>query len=393
MSCDYENNRRMLTAFIHGVQAAGVATGAKHFPGKDPYDRRDSHFCTSGYSQSFETWKNTQGIEFQTCIDAGVDSIMVGHSTFRAVDNTRVNGVLLPSTLSYKVVTELLKGQMGFEGVVLSDDSDMKALTAIYTQEKLYVEMLKAGVDMVLGPHRLDYIDIVEKAVLEGEIAEERINDACLRVLKMKDKYGLLEHNVIPHPTEEQREKLSVQIQELNKKIAEKGLTLTANRTSFVPVNKQNIRRVKIVYIGYSEACYEHLRYAVEEFSCHGAQCDLQRGFCEADNDTLQDYDLIIYATYIGFHAPTGGQAFFGEECHMMRQIMTANVEKSVGVSFGNTDIFFNYFTAAPTFVNCYSYNKETMEGLVKGLYGELSFTDYNPFPLNPITRTNDVYE
>jgi hypothetical protein len=67
-------------------------------------------------------------------------------------------------------------------------------------------------------------------------------------------------------------------------------------------------------------------------------------------------------------------------------------VEKSIGVSFGDPDIYFNYFTAAPTFINAYSENKETMESFVKGLYGEIKFTDYCPFPLNPINGTNDVY-
>ncbi|MBQ9769091.1 MAG: hypothetical protein IJW27_02695 [Clostridia bacterium] len=71
---------------------------------------------------------------------------------------------------------------------------------------------------------------------------------------------------------------------------------------------------------------------------------------------------------------------------------MTKEIDKSVGVSFGSPNIYFNYFTAAKTFVNCYSFNEETVRGFVKGLYGDLNFTDYYPFPLNPITRTNEVY-
>ena len=167
----------------------------------------------------------------------------------------------------------------------------------------------------------------------------------------------------------------------------------TANRTGFLPVKAETIQKVKLVYIGYSDACYKNLqRYAVEEFARHGASCDIQRGFAKEDNETLDQYDLIVYATFIGQHQPAGGKAFYGEECKMMRLIMTVATEKSVGVSFGDPEIFFNYFTAANSFVNCYSINKETMEGFVKGLYGELEFTDSNPFPLNPIKRTNDVY-
>ncbi len=389
--CDIEDNCKLLTAFIKGLHDAGVAAGAKHFPGTDPYEYRDSHFCTASYSESLEYWEQTQGKEFMACIEAGVDSIMVGHKTFKAVDDTKVNGSLLPATLSYKVITELLKGKMGFKGVVLPDDVTMKSLATIYPQEKLYVEMIKAGCDMILGPTKPNYIDIIEEAVLSGEIPESRIDDACERVLKMKEKYGILDQGKLEYPTQEQRDTISDNLRSLTREISEKGITLVANHTDFLPL-KNNIKRVKIVYIGYSSTCFENLQYMVKEFERHGAVCDVQENFEDSDNDTLNDYDLIIYATYIGFFQPQGGPFFFGEKCVMMRKIMTKCVEKSIGVSFGNPDIYFNYFTAAPTFINAYSENKETMESFVKGLYGEIKFTDYCPFPLNPINGTNDVY-
>lgn len=391
VSSHYEINREILTAFIHGMQDAGVAACAKHFPGDDPYDYRDSHFCTSSYAQSFEYWQSTQMREFQACIDAGVASIMVGHTTFGAVDDTRVNGCLLPCTLSYKVITELLKGKMGFKGVVITDDTNMKALSTIYPRKKLFVELLRAGNDVILNCDQ-DYIDIIEQAVLSGELPESRIDDACQRVLDMKERFGMFEQGQIPYRTEEFGDELAVEFQRLCRDIADKSLTLVANRTNFLPVSAQKLRKVKIVYIGYSDGCYNNLRYAAEEFSRHGAQCDVQRGFTDADNKTLEQYDLIIYATYIGMHQPAGGKAFFGDECLMMRKIMTVATEKSMGVSFGDPDIFFNYFTASHTFVNCYSFNPETMEAFVKGLYGESTFTKNNPFPLNPITRTDNVY-
>ncbi len=392
MSCDYETNKQLLPAFIKGVQAAGVATSAKHFPGADPYDRRDSHFCTSGYHQSYETWEQTQYKEFKVCIDAGVDSIMIAHKTFKAVDDTNINGILIPATISHKILTGLLKERLGFDGVLLSDDADMKGLTAIYPEDKLYVEMLKAGIDMVLGPIRLDYIDIIEAAVQRGELSESRIDDACRRVLKLKEKYGLLEKEVLEYPTDPLQQSINDEFHAVAEDIAKKGLTMTANRVGFIPVDPAKIRKVKIVYIGYSEAVYKNLQYAVEEFQRHGAQVDIQNGFSAADNKTIGNYDLILYATYINMFAPAGPQYFFGNEVRMMRLIMTQSVEKSIGVSFGCSDIYFNYFTAARTFVNAYSYNPETMVALVKGIYGEQDFTDYSPYPLNPITRTNEVF-
>ena len=392
LSSDHENNIKLLTAFIKGVQSAGVATGAKHFPGSDPYEYRDSHFCTSSYTQSFEYWCNTQRKEFEACIAAGCDSIMVGHKTFRAVDDTEYDGRLLPCTLSKKVLTDLLRNEMGFEGVILTDDVAMKGFSATFGIRKSYVMALNAGIDMILGPTDFDYIDIVEEAVKNGEISESRIDDACQRILDMKEKYGIFDTETYEYPTEEEREAVREKIHALCEKMAAKGLSITCNSAGLVPMDKKAIKKVKIVYMGYSDEVYENLKYAVDEFEKHGAECTLQDDFTDKDNDTLDEFDLIVYATYIGFFAPEGGPFFFGQDCWKLQKIMTKCIDKSVGVSFGNTDIYFNYFTAAKTFVNCYSFNEETIRGFVKGLYGDIQFTDYHPFPLNPITRTNNVY-
>jgi len=392
LSTDRELNAEMLAAFVKGCKEAGVATGVKHFPGKDPYEYRDSHFCSASYSDTFEEWEKTQKIEFQACIDAGTESIMVGHKTFRDYDNTEVNGVCIPCTLSYKVITELIKGDMGFEGVVLTDDVTMKALTAIYPTEKLYVELLRAGNDMILGPLRLDYIDIIEKAVLSGDLPESRIDDACQRVLDLKEKVGLFESDApIPHPTEERRKEIADNIHKLTAEIAESGISLCTDRGHNLPLNKDKIKKVKIFYFGYSDRCYDALDYAIEEFKRHGAECEKKFGYEPSDTATLDDYDLIVYASYLGFHSPPGGQNFYGKECVQLRYLEPRN--NTIAVSFGSPLIYFNYFTATPTFINCYCFSQEIVEGFVKGLYGELQFTDYHPFPLNPIRMSNDVFE
>lgn len=404
LSADVDMNCAMLKEFIRGLHDAGIVSGAKHFPGKDPYEYRDSHFCTASYNQSFEYWEKTQGKEFQACIDAGVDSIMVGHVTFKAVDDTMVNGRLLPATLSYKLLTEQLKGKMGFKGVLLTDDIKMRSLEVMYPPEKLYVEVLRAGIDVVLGPTRLDYVDIVEKAVLSGDLPESRIDDACQRVLDMKERHGLFDTTPIPHPTEEQREQIRLRNRKVMQDVLSKGMTLTANRANFLPIDEKKIKKVKIFYVGYSDECFDNLKYMAEEFALHGAVCHIQDGIPNevtttgGDFDTrestldLNQYDLIVYANYIGHFAPPGGRFFFGDKCLMIRNAFVRCPEKSVGVSFGDADIFFNYYTAAHTFVNAYSMGPEAMRYFVKGLYGEIQFTDYAPFPLNPITRTNDVY-
>jgi beta-glucosidase-like glycosyl hydrolase len=391
VSSDYENNAKILTAFIKGLQSAGVAACAKHFPGSDPFDYRDSHFCSASYAQSYEYWEKTQAREFKACIEAGVDSIMVGHSTFPAVDDTLVNGKYLPCTLSKKVITDLIKGKLNFGGVVLTDDAAMKGMRTIYNNEEACIVAINAGIDMILSPQIPDYIDTIEKAVLDGRIPESRIDDACQRVLDMKERYGVFDQESYTYPTEEEREEVREKIKDLMRRIAQKGITLTANSAGLLPLNKEKIKKVKIVYFGYNDEAYEKLNCAVKEFERHGAQCDLQREFTVADVWSCEKYDLIVYASYLSFHSPLGGQHYYGNDCHAVARSFTSNVDKSIGISMGSTDSYFNYFSSAKTFINCYSFNEQILEGFVKGLYGELEFTDYNPFPLNPITKTNDI--
>lgn len=391
MSSDYEDNAKMLTAFIKGVQSSGVATCAKHFPGADPFDYRDSHFCSATYAQSYEYWEKTQAREFKACIDAGVDSIMVGHPTFPAVDDTQVNGKYLPCTLSKKVITDLLKDKMNFKGVVLTDDAGMKGMQTIYGGEEACIVALNAGIDMILSPQVPDYVACIEQAVLDGRIPESRIDDACRRVLDMKEKYGIFDDEEYTYPTEEEREAVREKIRNLMHRIAEKGITLTANNAGLIPLNKDKIKKVKIAYLGYSDEAFEKLQSMVAEFERHGAECVLRSGFSMADLMECDKYDLIVYASYVSFHHPQGGQHYYGDVCNDVARTFKYATDKSVGISMGSPISYFNYFSSAKTFVNSYSFNEQILEGFVKGLYGELEFSDYNPFPLNPITKTNDI--
>ena len=226
--CETEKCEKMVVSQLKGLQDAGVAATVKHFPGADIHDYRDAHIQPSEIGYSMEEWERVQAPVFQAAIDAGVYSIMIAHNSFPAADDTQINGENIPSTLSYKIITELLKEKMGFDGVVVTDGVGMRGLTVFYSGPKLYVELLKAGNDMILGPNLDDYIDEVEKAVLSGELSEERINDACQRVLNMKEKLGLFDdgYSCGGGPTE----KMRLETAEISHEIFRKAQTLLVNK-------------------------------------------------------------------------------------------------------------------------------------------------------------------
>ncbi len=165
--------------------------------------------CTVGIARMGSYIGHDSGEVFQEMIDGGVWSIMPGHQGFPAVDDRKVQNYYMPATLSDKILTGLLKEKMGFKGVVVTDAIEMAALKTAYPdKEDLFVALLNAGNDILLNVKRLDYIDIIEKAVADGRVSMERIDDAVRRVYEMKVKMGLWDDTEEVVMTEEIREEI-----------------------------------------------------------------------------------------------------------------------------------------------------------------------------------------
>lgn len=383
-SDDVEKIKAMGKAMMRGFQKNGLAATAKHFPGTDKHEYRDAHYCATVLRQSYDEWWKEQGCIFQELIDSGVDTVMVGHSAFPAIDDTKVQGGYLPATLSYKIITELLKEKMGFKGLVITDAVGMKGVTSVYPKEKLCVELLKAGNDMILGFETPDYIDIIEKAVLSGELSEERVNDACQKVLDLKEKLGLFDENY------ELGEGLTSELIENTKKtsykVAEKGITLICNENKMIPLDKNKIKKVLICYLGYAQNVHDRLYSCMKPaFEARGASVDIIKNMTRETIKTTKDYDLVLYVGHLASHAPFGVAAFYADEALSFSYIMTEEKDKAIGVSLSSPYIYYDYFTNAPTFVNAYWNNEETIETVVKGLYGECEFGGKSPVDLVPI--------
>ena len=174
----------MVSAEIRGFHAQGIMACAKHFPGHGN-TKGDTHF---GFVKTDKTWEELLKLElipFQAAIDSHCDMIMAAH-----IAAPGITGNDLPATLSYTLITEKLRNEMGFDGVVISDAMAMQAITDLYSSEEAAVKAIQAGVDIILSPD--DYEEAFEglyKAVKSGIISEDRINESVLRILELKEKY------------------------------------------------------------------------------------------------------------------------------------------------------------------------------------------------------------
>ncbi len=381
---------RMAIADMKGIQSKRCAATAKHFPGHDPFEYRDAHTAANMMVLPYEEWKQERGKVFQQMIDAGVDSVMIAHTAFPAYDNSKVNGHYRPATVSYKVITELLKGEMGFKGVAITDGITMKSLLAMFNGDlnRVYVEAIKAGNDVVLAV-RDGYFEAIEEAVLSGEIPMERIDDACQRVLDLKEKLGVFDDDYqITNDSDDELEDCIRRTQAFNKKVAEKAVTLVCDKNNLFPLKQEAIRNVAIIYTGHETLPYKRLDVMASAFEKRGAKVHLQHGLkdyisCAEIEELAANNDLIIYAGYI-MRGGGGLPSFHDDQINVFHQALTAGAEKSVGVGLGSPFMYYDFYAAFSTFINAYNPSPFTMEAIVAAMYGEIPFEGTHPYELYP---------
>jgi beta-N-acetylhexosaminidase len=206
----------LVTAYIEGAHVAKMLTTVKHFPGHGDTDT-DTHLALARVNQPMERLDSVELVPFRSAVAGGVDSVMVAHVTAPAIEPDPNR----PASISGKVITDLLKKQMGFQGLVVTDALDMAGLTKIFattgappttgvvTQNygtsvtpeasaRESIEALKAGNDVLILPPNLGAsIQGIVDAVKKGEIPESRINESVLKILRFKAAVGLHKQRLV----------------------------------------------------------------------------------------------------------------------------------------------------------------------------------------------------
>ena len=175
----------MVTNYLQGLKDAGITGCIKHFPGHGD-TKADTHF---GYAQSLKTWeqmKDCEMITFKAGIAWGTQLIMTAH-----IATPNVTGSDIPATMSSVILQDKLRGELGYQNIIITDAMEMGAITKQYTNAEAAVGTLQAGADIVLGPQNfVEAFDAVVKAVEVGRLSEQRIDQSVRRVLKLKKQIG-----------------------------------------------------------------------------------------------------------------------------------------------------------------------------------------------------------
>lgn len=231
----------LVAAEVVGYQRADVAATAKHFPGHGDTEV-DSHYGFPVIEHTREEWGTIDAPPFRAAIAAGIDSIMTAHIMVPALDSSGD-----PATLSRPILTGILREELGYDGVVVTDSLGMEGVRTKYGDDRVPVLALKAGVDQLLNPPKLDVAwNAVLKAVQDGELTEERLDESILRVLRLKAKLGLFEAPYVSARGVDRAVGTRAHLKEADR-IAERTTTLLVNEGDLLPLSRREHPRLLVV--------------------------------------------------------------------------------------------------------------------------------------------------
>jgi beta-N-acetylhexosaminidase len=231
----------LVAAEVKGYQCSGVAATAKHFPGHGD-TAVDSHFGFPVITHSRELWSELDAVPFRAAIRAGIDSIMTAHIMVPALDPAGD-----PATLSHPILTGILRGELGYDGVVVTDSLGMEGVRTKYGDDRVPVLALKAGVDQLLNPPDLGVAwNAVLNAVRGGELTEARLDESILRILRLKAKHGLLSDPYVRDTAVDRVVGIPAHLRAADR-IAERTTTLLVNKERLLPLSRRRTPRVLVV--------------------------------------------------------------------------------------------------------------------------------------------------
>ncbi|MFH9813861.1 glycoside hydrolase family 3 protein [Streptomyces sp. NPDC017230] len=237
---------RMVAAQVTGYQQAGVVACAKHFPGHGD-TAQDSHTGLPVITHTREEWDRIDAPPFKAAIAAGVDSIMTAHLQVPALDPSNE-----PATLSPTILQGVLRDELGFDGVIVTDALNMAGVRTKYGDDRVPVLALKAGADQLLFPPDIGVAyNGVLAAVRSGEITEDRLDASVLRILRIKDKAGLLDGSPYVSPKVVDRIVGARRHRLAAARIAERTTTLLVNEDEALPLGR---RQRNLLVVGASPA-------------------------------------------------------------------------------------------------------------------------------------------
>jgi len=368
----YSEDKNLVTdfckAYVEGSIEGGVIAAAKHFPGHGN-TKIDSHNELPVINGSKEYLSENELQPFIELIENNIPSIMIGHLNVPAFEADKD----IPASLSYNIVTKLLKEKLGFKGLIITDALDMKAVTKYYSNSEACIKAFKAGNDILLMPPSIrDGITAIYEAVKKGEITESRLNESVRKILSAKrwlklERTQFLNNKNIPK---------RIRIEEhyhLSKIIAEKSVTVVKLNDSLIPLDSAkhtktflvNITNRKVISDPHFNEAYKgnFSLYSSTTLTTTSAKTDYQFAL-----DIAKDCEMIIVASYFYIRSDVNGKAPSDIQLNFLKKLF-AMKKQVIFISFENPYILSN-FPQIENYICTFSNSKASQRAVVNLLKG-----------------------
>lgn len=232
--------------YVRGQQEMGVVAVAKHFPGHGD-THTDSHFDMPAISADMKRLNELELAPFKKAMDVGLDAVMTAHIALPRV----AEEANLPATLSRNILTKVLREQMGFDGIVVTDGLEMDGIVERYGSGRAAVIAINAGADMPLVLWQMkkkdEVYDTLMAAVKSGEISRERLDQSVRRILAVKARRGLFDRQLEPLERALKKDERLVTHQQVSQQIAREAVTLVRNHANTLPIRAVRYRKVVVL--------------------------------------------------------------------------------------------------------------------------------------------------
>ena len=388
---DPETVLSMCEAYMDGAAKNGVAVSIKHFPG-DGCDERDQHLVASVNDLSCEEWDATYGKLYKSLIEKGAQTVMAGHilqpAYSRHFSPELTEEQILPASCSKELVQGLLRGKLGFQGVVLTDAANMLGYCTAMKRRDLIPATINAGVDMILfGKNLEEDLSYLIDAVRTGVVSMERLDEAVTRVLALKASLGLHEKK---HFTADNYRGLIAAPESLRlaAECADQAITLVKDTQNLLPVTPKKHRRVwlhvngdKPGFTGGSrcrEMVIRALQKAGFEVDVYDAEHTTMEETVVSTEEIVKKYDVIMYFSNIinASYQTTARIQWQGavaqEGPYFVKEVPTLMV--SLGNPYGFVDA-----PMIPTIINTYHVSQTIIDMVIEKIMGRSPFKGISP--------------
>jgi len=371
---------RKAALYMHGMQDGGIVTSLKHFPGHGDTES-DSHLALPTIRKSRTELDEMELYPYRQLIRENPDMVMVGHLNIPALDSTTKS----VSSLSYQIVTQLLKKELDYNGLIITDGMEMKGVRNQNRFEgDVEIRALLAGVDILLLPGETDsVIAAIKRAVEEGVIPEELINERCLRVLQFKQNRGITNY------TSNNSAEIIKWINRseavwVNRQIEEKALTLLKNDDNMLPLNAKAAEKTAFLCVDRKAYQSEYKRI-VGEYNLPYFYTDKKVSAKEQTNilAKLAPYKQVIVA--FGGSNQMGGSGY-GIDMSSIRLLNRLAKEKQVILIHLGNPYALNYFDSLTNYravIGAYQFTPTTVAAAMRACFGQIVCEGTLPVSIN----------